>query len=124
MEIICKDGTRASIRVPLPVGEPENPAPAERYRQKFMDLSRDVWSGPRQRAILERIAHLEELEGRGREVCFVIGGSLGLSGEVLDRAEETLSLSSLTFPHRLARLMMLEQLYRCFKIMHHEAYHK
>ena len=62
MEIICKDGTRASIRVPLPVGEPENPAPAERYRQKFMDLSRDVWSGPRQRAILERIAHLEELE--------------------------------------------------------------
>ena len=69
-------------------------------------------------------AHLEELEGRGREVCFVIGGSLGLSGEVLDRAEETLSLSSLTFPHRLARLMLLEQLYRCFKIMHHEAYHK
>ena len=69
-------------------------------------------------------AHLEELEGRGREVCFVIGGSLGLSGEVLDRAEETLSLSSLTFPHRLARLMLLEQLYRCFKIMHHEAYRK
>lgn len=62
MEIACKDGTKAFIRVPLPVGEPENPAPAERYQQKFMDLSRKVWSKPRQQDILERITHLEELE--------------------------------------------------------------
>lgn len=64
------------------------------------------------------------LESQGKEVCLVIGGSLGLSNEVLSRANETLSLSDLTLPHRLARLVLLEQLYRCFKILHHEAYHK
>lgn len=64
------------------------------------------------------------LESQGKEVCLVIGGSLGLSEEVLSRANETLSLSDLTLPHRLARLVLLEQLYRCFKILHHEAYHK
>ncbi len=64
------------------------------------------------------------LESQGKEVCLVIGGSLGLSEEVLRRADETLSLSDLTLPHHLARLVLLEQLYRCFKILHHEAYHK
>lgn len=64
------------------------------------------------------------LESQGKDVCLVIGGSLGLSQEVLFRANETLSLSDLTLPHRLARLVLLEQLYRCFKILHHEAYHK
>lgn len=64
------------------------------------------------------------LESQGKEVCLIIGGSLGLSEEVLLRADETLSLSDLTLPHRLARLVLLEQLYRCFKILHHEAYHK
>ena len=70
-------------------------------------------------------AHLEELEANGaRNVAFVIGGSLGLGDAVLRRANETLSLSDLTLPHRLARLVLLEQLFRAYKIRRGEAYHK
>ncbi|MDO4564803.1 MAG: 23S rRNA (pseudouridine(1915)-N(3))-methyltransferase RlmH [Clostridia bacterium] len=60
----------------------------------------------------------------GKELAFAIGGSLGLSNEVLERADERLSLSALTLPHRFARLLLLEQLYRSFKIIGNEPYHK
>lgn len=70
-------------------------------------------------------AHLEALEtGGAKSVAFVIGGSLGLSEAVLRRANETLSLSDLTLPHRLARLVLSEQLFRAYKIRRNEAYHK
>ena len=68
------------------------------------------------------LAQLEE-QGQNR-LAFVIGGSLGLSPAVLARCRETLSLSSLTFPHRFARLLLLEQLYRAQKIQRGEPYHK
>ena len=70
-------------------------------------------------------AHLAENELRygGRQV-FVIGGSLGLSPAVRRRADEKLSFSKMTFPHRIARLLLLEQLFRGFKIRRNEAYHK
>lgn len=55
---------------------------------------------------------------------FVIGGSLGLSDEVLKRADAKLSFSKMTFPHQLMRLILLEQIYRSFRIMNHEPYHK
>ena len=64
------------------------------------------------------------LRDQGTNVSFLIGGSLGLSKEAVDRADEELSLSKLTLPHRLARLVLLEQLYRSFKILNHETYHK
>ncbi len=64
------------------------------------------------------------LRDRGKNVTFLIGGSLGLSREAVERADEELSLSKLTLPHRLARLVLLEQLYRSFKILNHETYHK
>ena len=64
------------------------------------------------------------LRDQGRNVSFLIGGSLGLSQEAVSRANEELSLSKLTLPHRLARLVLLEQLYRSFKILNHETYHK
>ncbi|MBW1789750.1 MAG: 23S rRNA (pseudouridine(1915)-N(3))-methyltransferase RlmH [Deltaproteobacteria bacterium] len=60
----------------------------------------------------------------GAPVAFIVGGPLGLSEEVLNRARETLSLSRLTFTHEMARLILLEQLYRAFTIMRNEKYHK
>lgn len=69
-------------------------------------------------------ARIGALRDQGKNVSFLIGGSLGLSKEAVDRADEELSLSKLTLPHRLARLVLLEQLYRSFKILNHETYHK
>lgn len=57
-------------------------------------------------------------------IVFVIGGSLGLSVEVSHRADFKLSFSSMTFPHQMMRVILLEQIYRSFKIIRHEAYHK
>ncbi len=69
--------------------------------------------------------HLDELAARGNgDLVFVIGGSLGLSPDVISRASEELSMSAMTFPHQLARVMLLEQLYRCCKIQGGERYHK
>ena len=69
-------------------------------------------------------AKLTELIDTGRRVVFVIGGSLGLSPEVVRRAQLRLSFSPMTFPHQLARIMLLEQTYRALKIAAGERYHK
>lgn len=68
---------------------------------------------------------LEQLGIQGRShVTFVIGGSLGLAPEVLGRADYLLSFSDVTFPHQLMRVILLEQIYRCYRIINHEPYHK
>ncbi len=67
---------------------------------------------------------LSRLRMDGRRIVFIIGGSLGLSPEVVARADIRLSLSSMTMPHQLARVVLLEQIYRAFKIISGERYHK
>ena len=68
---------------------------------------------------------LDKLATYGKsKIAFVIGGSLGLSQEVLNRADEKLSFSKMTFPHQLMRLILLEQVYRAFRINRGEPYHK
>ena len=61
--------------------------------------------------------------GRG-SVVFVIGGSLGLAEQVLERADESISFSKMTFPHQLMRVILLEQIYRGYRILRNEPYHK
>lgn len=58
------------------------------------------------------------------KLTFVIGGSLGLSEDLRNRANEAIKLSDMTFLHQMTRLILLEQIYRSFKILNHETYHK
>ena len=69
--------------------------------------------------------HLEKLAVSGNgHIVFIIGGSLGLWEEVLNKSKEKLSFSRMTFPHQLMRVILLEQVYRGFRIINHEPYHK
>ena len=68
---------------------------------------------------------IEELGVKGvSHIVFVIGGSLGLSDNVLKRADYKLSFSKMTFPHQLMRVILLEQIYRSYRIVNNEPYHK
>ncbi len=70
-------------------------------------------------------AHMADLPLKGYpNLAFVIGGSLGLSQEVLAKADLRLSFGRLTLPHQLMRLVLIEQIYRSFKINRNESYHK
>ena len=74
---------------------------------------------------MELAQKLESLMGRGyRSLDFVIGGHAGLDPAIKKKADFALSLSSLTFPYQLSRLMLAEQIYRCLKIMRGEKYHR
>ena len=79
----------------------------------------DAWTS-------ERLArHIESTAVQsGAGIAFLIGGSLGLGDEVLRRAQRRMRLSTYTFPHDLARLVLLEQLYRAGTIVRNEPYHK
>ncbi len=68
---------------------------------------------------------IDSLSTRGTSsFSFVIGGSLGLSDEVMKRSDAHISFGRLTYPHQLMRLILTEQVYRCFRIIHGHAYHK
>ena len=78
--------------------------------------------------ILDSVELSEKIDKLGlsgkSNVYFVIGGSLGLSDAVMKRADYKLSFSRMTFPHQLMRVILLEQIYRSYRIIKHEPYHK
>lgn len=68
---------------------------------------------------------MEDIAVKGTShIVFIIGGSLGLSPKLLKRADYLLSFSKMTFPHQMMRVVLLEQIYRSFRISNHEPYHK
>ena len=69
-------------------------------------------------------ARIDHLSSSHNPLTFIVGGPLGLSKEILAKANETLSLSRLTFTHEMSRLVLLEQIYRAFTILNNEKYHK
>jgi len=77
---------------------------------------------------MDSISFSQKIETYGiqgkSQITFVIGGSLGLSPEIITRSDWCLSFSKMTFPHQLFRVMLLEQIYRAFKIIRGETYHK
>jgi 23S rRNA (pseudouridine1915-N3)-methyltransferase len=84
-----------------------------------LSIDGQMWSSE------ELAGQMEQLGTYGRsQIAFVIGGSLGLSDDVLKRADAKLSFGKLTYPHQLMRLVLIEQVYRAFKIMRGEPYHK
>ncbi|MFC5450606.1 23S rRNA (pseudouridine(1915)-N(3))-methyltransferase RlmH [Paenibacillus aestuarii] len=116
---------------------PENMSPAEEQQVKVKEGERllaklaadayvvalaidgEMWSSEQLAASLDKLATY----GRST-VAFVIGGSLGLSGELLRRADMRLSFGRMTLPHQLMRLVLVEQIYRAMRINRGEPYHK
>ncbi len=72
--------------------------------------------------LAEKISNL--MVNGNNDICFIIGGSLGLSEDIINRSDFKISFSKMTFPHQLMRLILLEQVYRGFRIMKGEPYHK
>ena len=73
---------------------------------------------------VELAKKIDQIYLTNSDITFVIGGSLGLSDEVKARSNYALSFSKMTFPHQLFRLVLLEQIYRSYKINNNESYHK
>lgn len=67
---------------------------------------------------------IEELTNQSKHIVFVIGGSIGLADDVIKRANLNLKISDFTFLHNMVRLIILEQIYRSYKIIRNETYHK
>lgn len=73
---------------------------------------------------LELADKLDKIRITNSNITFIIGGSYGVDEEIKKIVNERISFSDLTFPHQLFRVILLEQIYRCFKIINHEEYHK
>lgn len=119
----------------LPEGENASPAEEEKIKTREGEaILRRIKPGDRviamtipgkMKASEELAETLDQWKNRGvSRAVFIIGGSLGIGRNVLGRADEEMSMSPMTFPHQLARVMLLEQLYRAEKICAGERYHK
>jgi len=116
---------------------PENPSEGEIKRSLEQESSRILSAIPKKAFVIslciegkqmssgELSSHIDNisLSGTGR-ICFVIGGSHGLSDSALSKSDMKLSFSKMTFPHQLFRLMLTEQIYRAFQISSNGKYHK
>ena len=78
----------------------------------------------KQMSSVEFSEKLERIQIENSNIVFIIGGSYGLSSTIKDKSNLKLSFSKMTFPHQLFRVILLEQIYRSFKIMNNEKYHK
>ena len=78
----------------------------------------------RQLSSLEFAEKLDRIQLESSNITFIIGGSYGLSQNIKDKSRLHLSFSKMTFPHQLFRVLLLEQIYRAFKINNNESYHK
>lgn len=92
-----------------------------RARLVAMDERGELWSSE---DLARKLISAEEQHGGGVPLVFVIGGSEGLPAAVRARAVRSLALGRITLPHRLARIVLLEQLYRAYTILRGEPYHK
>lgn len=84
-----------------------------------LDMNKKEFESPEFSKYLEN-----KFSDSGSNLTFVIGGSYGLSNELKRRANDSISLSKMTFLHQMTRLILLEQIYRAFKILNNETYHK
>ena len=73
---------------------------------------------------VELANHIDKIQNINSNITFIIGGSDGIDSEIKEKVNELISFSKLTFPHQLFRVILLEQIYRCFKINSNETYHK
>ena len=133
---LSRFGKYEEIEIPdLPEREGASPAEEERIRRKEgEEILRRLRPGDRvialtipgrQRSSPELAQEIQEAKTRGTgRLVFLIGGSLGLGENALARADGEMSMSRMTFPHQLAKVMLLEQLYRAEKINAGERYHK
>lgn len=78
----------------------------------------------KQMSSLEFANRLERIQIENSNIVFIIGGSYGLSKDILEKSNLHLSFSKMTFPHQLFRVILLEQIYRSFKVINNERYHK
>lgn len=78
----------------------------------------------KQRTSEEFAQYIGALENEGKPITFIIGGSLGIEDSIKNSADTKMSMSKMTMPHRLARIVLLEQIFRAFKILRKESYHK
>ena len=103
----------------------------EKEGQRILSLIRDdayVIALAIEGKMLDSVELSKKIESLGisgtSHIAFVIGGSLGLAPAVMKRADYALSFSKMTFPHQLMRVILLEQIYRSYRIINHEPYHK
>lgn len=103
--------------------EAEGAAILKKIRDRSYVIALDVRGRPFSSEDFAKKIYSLGLSGKSH-ITFIIGGSLGLSEEVLGKADLKISFSEMTFPHQMMRVILLEQIYRAFKINRNETYHK